>query len=462
VRTTDPAPIDRTSADRLAEKGLRLGLVDTADPAAFEAWLQADIRGFHGARFGASEIAGLLRRAAGRRTTGVWDDTEEDALAPVGTVSSWVAPLSVPGALGGHGERGELGGSVGGGTADVEGWAISSVTVAPTHRRRGVARALLAAELRTAQASGVPLAMLTVSEATIYGRYGFAPAARAVDLSIDTTRAGWRGPEPAGRIRFTAPEELHESARGLVEESRRREPGQVGLDDQLWAELMHQTGGHDDEELRPRLRAVRYDDEAGAPRGFALYRTGGSDTEFERNSAEVLYLCATTDDAYAALWHFLIDLDLIRRVTAPLRSVDEPLRWLVADQRAISVTREYDHLWVRPLDVPALLAARRYPGAGSILFEIDDPLGLAAPRVLLEADASGEGRATVVQADAAVPASASVVALGVGELGALWLGGTGARTLARAGRLTERTPGAADAVDALLHAPSAPWLSIWF
>ncbi len=39
------APIDAESAERVAVAGLRLGLVDTADRAAFSAWLHADVRG---------------------------------------------------------------------------------------------------------------------------------------------------------------------------------------------------------------------------------------------------------------------------------------------------------------------------------------------------------------------------------------------------------------------------------
>ncbi|MFP3813618.1 GNAT family N-acetyltransferase, partial [Bacillus sp. SIMBA_005] len=77
---------------------------------------------------------------------------------PVATTNAWVTPLTIPG----------------GGELDM--WAISMVTVAATHRRRGIARSLLEGELRAAVSAGVPMAGLTVSEATIYGRYGFGSA----------------------------------------------------------------------------------------------------------------------------------------------------------------------------------------------------------------------------------------------------------------------------------------------
>jgi GNAT superfamily N-acetyltransferase len=142
-------PIDAESADRLAAKGLRLDLVDTADAAAFTAWLQAENRGFHMPRVAEKAIDEQFRLTGYRRTTGVWDATAADAATPVATVACWPTPLTVPG------ER------------SIPSWAISAVTVAPTHRRRGIARALLGAELRTAHRAGLPMAMLTVSEATI-------------------------------------------------------------------------------------------------------------------------------------------------------------------------------------------------------------------------------------------------------------------------------------------------------
>ena len=64
--------------------------------------------------------------------------------------------------------------------------------------------------------------------------------------------------------------------------------------------------------------------------------------------------------------------------------------------------------------------------------------------------------------DGEAPADAASLALSVNELGALYLGGVSARTLVRAGRITELRPGSADAVDAAFHSPVTPWLSSWF
>ncbi|MCU1425427.1 MAG: family N-acetyltransferase, partial [Microbacteriaceae bacterium] len=178
------APIDRASSELLETQGLRLGVVDTADRSAFGDWMRAESRGFHDPDPTLERLDQLVAGLAYRRSTGVWDETTPDATTPVATVSSWATPLTVPGAR------------------TVDAWAISAVTVSPTHRRRGIARAMLEAELRTARALEVPVAMLTVSEATIYGRYGFAPSVMAADWKIETGRASWNGPRSHGRVTF--------------------------------------------------------------------------------------------------------------------------------------------------------------------------------------------------------------------------------------------------------------------
>ena len=115
------------------------------------------------------------------------------------------------------------------GGARVDSWAISSVTVAPTHRRRGIARAFLTGELRTAQALGLPLAILTVSESVIYGRWGFGPATFASEWRVDTKRVRWAGGETPGRLSFTQPEDYRETGRAVLDRVMAGRTGEIGL-----------------------------------------------------------------------------------------------------------------------------------------------------------------------------------------------------------------------------------------
>ena len=427
------APIDQLAQAALATRGLRLGLVDTADRAAFTAWIKADHRGFHMADASDDVVTANLDSLAYRRTTGVWDQTSHDPASPVGTVNSWVADLTVPG--GRH----------------VGAWAISSVTVAPTHRRRGIARALLEGELRTAAALHVPLATLPVSESTIYGRFGFAAASFANGLTIDTRRATWTGPTPEGRLHFIPLDEFRAEVARLHDVIRESEVGQLDA----WAVRWDTLAGvvSDDSGRTKNLRAIRYDDDAGVTRGVALYRVSGGEPDYAAHKLFVEYLATETDDAYAALWRYLLEVDLVSVVTAFDRPVDEPLVWQVADQRAVKQA-PYDHLWTRILDVPAALVGRGYFAPLDTVIEVADDLGFAAGTFAVRVV---DGAATVEHTDA--PAA---LAMRINELSALYLGGVSAAALVAAGRIDEREPGAAAALDAAFRSPRAPWSAIWF
>lgn len=431
-------PIDGDSSRTLAEGGLRMALVDPADGAQVRGWYEAESRGFLDPAPTEETFAESRTSFADRRTTAVWDDSLADPAAPVGTVSCWAAELSLPG------------------DRSVGSWAISGVTVASTHRRRGIARALLEAELRTAHAAGLPVAALTVSEATIYGRFGFGPATRAADLVIDTRRAGWRGGSVAGRVQYVSRDRILRDAPGIWARARRTTPGAVGLSGLVFTRLFGRRS--DDDALRAR-RFARYDDAAGVPAGYVTYTAAENEADFAASSAHVVHLVAATPDAYAALWRFVLELDLIGTVTAPLRSVDEPLHWLVANPRAIRTTALSDHLWVRVIDPVAALQARIYAGPANLVLTVDDPLGYAAGRFLLQVDERGS--ATVSPLGDVAGAEAAGVRLGAAALGSLLLGGVSAVTLHRSGLITG-DPEPVALLDRTFHGPTAPWLDVWF
>ncbi len=428
-------PIDDRSARRLAEGGLRLALATTVEERA--AWIAAEARGFHDVAPTAASLAADLEGLAFRRTTGVWDPSGPDPLVPVATVGSFPLELTVPG------ERA------------VAAWAISSVTVAPTHRRRGIARALLEAELRTAAACGLPFAMLTVTEATIYGRYGFGPAAFIASWTLERARARWAGPAARSRVAFVDPRTLRADGPAIAERARRATVGAVERWPLWWDRLL---GLVEPESERSRaVRAVRADDESGVPQGFAVYRI----TDADPLPATVVLdqLVAATDDAYAALWRFLAELDLVAEVRAALRPVDERLPWLLDDVRAAHKTDERDHLWLRVLDLEAALASRRYAAPARFALEVDDALGLASGVVVVTVAEDGSAS---VEREAALPASIPGLALPVSALGSLLLGGVPASTLAAAGRVREIRPGDALALDGILRVARAPHLDFWF
>ncbi|MEN2740162.1 GNAT family N-acetyltransferase [Microbacterium sp. X-17] len=428
-------PVDERSREVLAARGLDLRLVPGDDDAAFDAWSQSQSRGFLESERTPSQLAAMRQRAAERRTTGVYDPRGAEPERPVGTIASWPTELSVPGGI-------------------LPSWAISSVTVAPTHHRRGIARAMMEAELRTAQALGVPMASLTVTESTLYGRYGFGPAADSAAWRLDVRRAGWIGPEASGRLDFVSRDELRRLAPEVHERARPGWPGEVVVPAAEWDGLV---GTRPDVTDDAAVRAVRYTAPDGVVRGLVAYRIQENREDFSRSLAEVSYLVAEDADAYAALWRFLVELDSVAELRATELSVAEPVRWMIADQRAATVTVR-EHHYLRILDVRAALAGRAYGGPGVLALDVTDPTGLAGGRWLLAADA--DGTAEVAEwTDAEAPRDAVVVHTSIADLSSMYLGSVSLATLAAAGRVRASDPAAAARVLGW-HVPAR--LSFWY
>ena len=420
-------PADPQSAERLHRSGFDYRIVDTADAQATAAFLRAETRGFLDAEptdESRDEMAGILQD---RRNIGVFDG--DDPL-PIATVNSWVTPLTVPG-------------------GEVPMWAISSVTVSATHRRRGIARQLLEGELRAAATAGVPVAGLTVSEATIYGRYGFGAAIPVAQLTIDARRAGWAAPDASGRFAYVEKDELATVLGELHDRARTQRPGQIAGWPARWRRM---AGLGPSDKGAAEVRGVVWRDDEGRPRGAVAYRLAEVEGEF-RAELQVRHLVADTDEGLRAMWSFLLHHDLVNRVSVDLRPVDDPVTWLVADQRAVT-QRVHDHGWLRILDVPAALQARTYAGEDlEITVEVTDALGFAEG--IWRVRVSG-GTATVQATDAAPD-----VTLDVATLSSAYVGGVPLTQLAAAGRV--HGDGAQIiAFSEALRSPEAPVLSIWY
>ncbi len=427
------APVDADLVAALRDRGLEVRREDDADAAQVAGWQQAVVRGFLDAEPSDLQRETSFARGGYRRKVGVHDPQTPQPEIPVATFASWIAGLSLPG-----------------GTT-VPACAISAVTVAPTHRRQGLLRGVMGAELCTAAAAGVPIAALTVSESGIYGRFGFGPAAPVTSWRLNVRRAGWIGPHAPGRIDFVTRERARELVRDLHERIWRGTAGEIHLVDD---HADRKTRTRPDAEKAGELRALQYRSSDGRVDGLVTYTVRENHDDFADSTLRVVALIAATDEAYAGLWRFLLSMDLIGTIEAGELSVDEPLWWMIADQRAARITVR-DHHYLRILDVAAVLTARRYDRADRIVLEVDDPLGFAHGRHVLTADEDGHATVTSGGATADDP----VVRLGVAELSAIVLGGVSAVTLARAGRVHADDP---ERVARLFAWPTPPRLSYWY
>lgn len=302
---------------------------------------------------------------------------------------------------------------------------ITEVTTSPAHRRRGLVRRLMEASLQDAVAQGVPVAALTASEATIYGRWGFGVATFAQTIEVDTgPRFALRGFVDRGRVELIEPPEAWSVVKGVFDRFHPTCRGSVEWPQ--FYEVLH-TAAYDFEDEGPdkKLRGAVHLDAEGTVDGFVLYRPDGQDSQ--HRLLKVSEMAALTTEAGLALWDFLGHVDLTNKVTYALARPDDPLRWALADINAVSFTASNEFLWVRVLDVERALAARPWVADGRVVLEIEDAQGHAAGCFLVESEG---GRASIKRTDAA-----GEVRLDAETLGSLYLGGAHAATLTRAGRL---------------------------
>ena len=136
-------------------------------------------------------------------------------------------------------------------------------------------------------------------------------------------------------------------------------------------------------------------------------------------------LDALDAEVEAALWDYLVHVDLVVSITTGNRPVDEPLRWRLADQRRVHVDTVYDHLWVRVVDPAVALAARRYATDDALVLELVDPFR-----------PDNDGRWLVDGAPDGAVAShtdrAADLSLSAPELGSIFLGGVSPERARRA------------------------------
>ncbi|MFB6615982.1 GNAT family N-acetyltransferase [Streptomyces sp. NPDC056367] len=356
------------------------------------------------------------------RRTGAYDG---DAL--VGFMAAHDFRLSVPG-------------------ADLPCPGLTFVSVAPTHRRRGVLTGLMAEMLGYAAATGSPIAALWASEAAIYGRFGFGSATTGVTVEIDSTRPlalrlapdprPLRLVDPAGALAELGP--FHEAARAVRAGRPTRSPWR-------WREEWLCEQSEEDEELSPP-RIIVLGDPGEPIAGYVVYRTKAEDSSRPFRGpglVRVEELEAETPAVAAALWECMAAVDLTGKVTAWGRPVDDPLLHFAADRDQVRVTAQFPALWLRLVDVGAALTARSWAAPVEVVLEVHDVrLPANAGRFRLKA---GPGGAAYEHAD-----TGPDLALDVRELAACYLGGTRVAELVAAGLVREHTPGAAAALDAAL------------
>jgi predicted acetyltransferase len=322
---------------------------------------------------------------------------------------------------------------------------VTWVSVAPTHRRQGLLRRLLAEVHADIDAREEPLAGLSASEGSIYGRFGYGVASQMRRVAIDTRLAQLRdevAPKP-GSVRFLEAEEARAVVPGLWDRCRTQTVGETSRSAEWWdMAFADQSQGSDGFSAAFRL---------GHEDGYATYRIRTRWNEgAPAHELELVELCAATGEAHVALWHTLLGIDLVGSIRSR-RSVplDDPLPHLLQNPRAVRTEGLDDNLWVRPHRPGILLGARTYGTEDRLVLEVTSD-AIDAPATRWDVDGGPDG------ATASRTRRRADLSLDRAALGAISLGGVRPSVLARGRRISEGTSGALRRADAFFAAERLP------
>jgi predicted acetyltransferase len=320
---------------------------------------------------------------------------------------------------------------------------VTMVGVQPTHRRRGMLTALMRRQLADIhEESREAIATLWASESAIYGRFGYGMASSTAELEVSTPEAALRrAPDP--QVELHPPDEAVDAMRAVHEQVRPTVSGMLDRHGRWWT-----TRIHDPEWDREGAQPLRAAVIPGAAYALFAIKTG---YESGRPSGEVRVreLLSTGPDAHAAIWSFLLRLDLTRKIVWDLAPADEPLPHMLGEARAVRAEIT-DGLWLRIVDLSRALRERTYGEPFEVVFEVTDGI---CPW--------NEGRWALrwdgAEATCARTQRSAGIGLSIAELGAAYLGGTTLDVLARAGRVDELRAGALGPVSRSFVNDRAPW-----
>ncbi|CUW28495.1 GNAT family N-acetyltransferase [Streptomyces reticuli] len=399
----------------------------TLRPEEFDRWWDHLIRAFGGGTTSTEERELDRSLTEFDRSLAVWDG---DTL--VGTSGAFSFRMTVPGG------------------AVVPTAGVTMVSVAATHRRRGVLTSMMRRLLEDGRAKGEPLAALFASEPAIYGRFGYGAATLQLDAEIDTGRVTLA--LPAGtdevRVRYAPPADVLAECEAVYAALVPRRPGMLAR--QPGWERAALVDPESEREGASALQCVVAERDGGVT-GYARFRTKmGWGPSGHDGTVTVEDLAALDPATEAALWRFLFGIDLMTTLKVRGRPVDDAWQHLVSDiRRCLPQLR--DAGYVRLVDVGAALSARTYLTPVDVVFEVEDAFcPWNAGRWRLTGDAKG--------ASCERTADAADLALTVRDLGAAYLGGVSLLSLAAAGRVRELRPGALTEASVGFGSAVAPWL----
>lgn len=334
---------------------------------------------------------------------------------------------------------------------------VAYVTTSVTHRRQGAFSGMMALIHEAARERGDIVSGLWASQSHLYTRFDYGLAINSYDWLIEPRFGAFaHSPDSGGsgnsepHVYFVDAEEAAVTLPGIYDQMRQQTIGAVDRSAGRW-----RYGLFDEERVRDGASALFFAicEEGGEQTGYVSYRMrrkGDSDM----GTLQVEEQVSVTDTAHATLWRFLLDFDLVGKITAENRPADDPLWWMLADPRRLN-RKSHDSLWIRLLDVPQALEARTYNTEGRLKIGLvsESQPELAGTYVLDIDDSQASVRKTTDRPD---------VVMTPGDLSALYLGGATPGPLVEAGRIDILATGSLAKLHGMFATDSAPWCTHYF
>ncbi len=289
------------------------------------------------------------------------DQPEMEVVFPTTSEPAWPTNWPVATASG-------ISGRVNTGAEVMPAWFIADVVVLPTHKRRGLMRALMTNTLTSARDQGYPVAALTATSGELYGRFGFGVATRAYSMELDLKQPPVFLRQDDGRVEIVRAADIAQQRQDVYEQVLAR---YRGAHHRLSFMEPHLSGAWDYDKhqvARNRRSAIHYDAQ-GRVDGVLTY-VPDSPTK----TVKVLDLLAANAAAELALWQHLASIELIEKVTYNNCNPASALPWALANPYQVCRTKQSEFTWLRIIDLAAALEWRGYEATGSVEFSVTDPM----------------------------------------------------------------------------------------
>ena len=320
---------------------------------------------------------------------------------------------------------------------------VAYITTAPTHRRRGIQRNIMKRIHDDARERGDVASILWASQSSLYPRYGYGNSMPANEWHIDLRHTAYEhAPEWSGHYVKTERDEAIPLMTCAYERTREHRAGMISRTHKRWLYEIHP------EKTKDEFFVIYV--EGNDALAYARYTIEKDPHDEFKGTMHVVEAVATTDAAHAAIWRYLFDQELVDQLKAHARPVDDPLVWMLAEPRRLRRSIN-DAIWMKLLDIPAMIEGRTYPVEDSLTLQVFDAETKQGTTLTIETGPEG-GRCKDSNAT-------PDLVMNEAELAAIFMGAVECSMLSNVGLidLSARTPDAALRADAIFHTTPAGW-----